>query len=95
MTGVQTCALPILDGRGKIVSGPQVRALGLPTESEEHLDEVLNDLADEAETALKRMKGNDLEMDEAIEKAISRGVKKASQRIWGRRPVVETTVLRV
>ncbi len=85
----------VLDGRGKIVSGPQVRALGLPTESEEHLDEVLNDLADEAETALKRMKGNDLEMDEAIEKAISRGVKKASQRIWGRRPVVETTVLRV
>ena len=85
----------VLDGRGKIVSGPQVRALGLPTESEEHLDEVLNDLADEAETALKRMKGHDLEMDEAIEKAISRGVKKASQRIWGRRPVVETTVLRV
>jgi len=85
----------VLDGRGKIVSGPQVRALGLPTESEEHLDEVLNDLADEAEMALKRMKGNDLEMDEAIEKAISRGVKKASQRIWGRRPVVETTVLRV
>ena len=85
----------VLDGRGKIVSGPQVRALGLPTESEEHLDEVLNDLADEAETALRRMKGHDLEMDEAIEKAISRGVKKASQRIWGRRPVVETTVLRV
>ena len=85
----------VLDGRGKIVSGPQVRALGLPTESDEHLDEVLNDLADEAETALKHMKGPDLEMDEAIEKAISRGVKKASQRIWGRRPVVETTVLRV
>lgn len=85
----------VLDGRGKIVSGPQVRALGLPTESDEHLDEVLNDLADEAETALKRIKGNDLDMDEAIEKAISRGVKKASQRIWGRRPVVETTVLRV
>ena len=27
--------------------------------------------------------------------AISRAVKKASQRLWGRRPVVETTVLRV
>ncbi len=85
----------VLDERGRIVSGPQVRALGLPTEGEDHLDEVLNDLADEAETALKRLKGNDLELDEAIEKAISHGVKKASQRIWGRRPVVETTVLRV
>jgi ribonuclease J len=26
---------------------------------------------------------------------MSRAVKKASQRIWGRRPVVETTVLRI
>jgi ribonuclease J len=85
----------VLDGRGKIVSGPQVRALGLPTEDEDHLDDVLDDLADEAEAALKRLKGDDLELDESIEKAISRGVKKASQRIWGRRPVVETTVLRV
>ena len=85
----------VLDERGRIVSGPQVRALGLPTSDEEHLDEVLTSLADEAEHALKRLKGNDLEMDEEIEKAISRGVKKASQRIWGRRPVVETTVLRI
>ena len=85
----------VLDERGRIVSGPQVRALGLPTENEEHLDDVLNTLADEAEHALKRLKGDEMEQDESIEKAISRGVKKASQRIWGRRPVVETTVLRV
>lgn len=85
----------VLDERGRIVSGPQVRALGLPTENDDHLDEVLNDLADEAERAMKRLKGDDGERDEDIEKAISRGVKKASQRIWGRRPVVETTVLRI
>ena len=84
-----------LDERGRIVSGPQVRALGLPTENEAHLDDVLETLADEAEAALKRLKGADLELDEAIETALSRAVKKASQRIWGRRPVVETTVLRI
>ena len=55
-----------LDGRGKIVSGPQVRALGLPTENETHLDDVLDNLADEAESAIKRLKGNDLELDESI-----------------------------
>jgi len=85
----------VLDGRGKIASGPQVRALGLPTEDEEHLDEVLEELADEAEAAIKRLKGDESEFDDGIEKAISRAVKKASQRIWGRRPVVETTVLRI
>ena len=85
----------VLDGRGRIVSGPQVRALGLPAESDDALDDVLDDLADEAENALKRLKGDDMELDDNIETAISRAVKKASQRIWGRRPVVETTVLRI
>ncbi|HEX3406024.1 MAG TPA: hypothetical protein VHS81_02205, partial [Caulobacteraceae bacterium] len=33
--------------------------------------------------------------DERVEQALSRAVKKAAYRIWERRPVVETTVLRV
>ncbi len=55
----------------------------------------LDDLAEEAERALKRLNPNDLGEDEAVESALSRAVKKACQRIWGRRPVVETTVLRL
>jgi ribonuclease J len=84
-----------LDGRGKIVSGPQVRAIGLPADEGDAMDDYLDDLADEAERALPRVKGDEREQDEAIETAMSRAVKKASQRIWGRRPVVETTVLRI
>nr|MBP8247519.1 ribonuclease J [Phenylobacterium sp.] len=84
-----------LDPRGKIVSGPQVRALGLPAEDDYPMEDMMDDLADEAERALDRLKGADRDDDEAIEKAISRAVKKASQRVWGRRPVVETTVLRI
>jgi len=85
----------VLDGRSRLVSGPQVRAIGLPAEEGEPLEDMLDDLADEAEEALKRLKSDDLDVDDAIESAISRAVKKASQRLWGRRPVVETTVLRV
>jgi ribonuclease J len=84
-----------LDGRGRIVSGPQVRALGLPGDEDNPLEDTLDDLADEAERALERLKGDQRELDEEIETALSRAVKKASQRIWGRRPVVETTVLRI
>jgi ribonuclease J len=84
-----------MDGRNKIVSGPEVRLLGLPTDDEEALDGVIDDLADEAESALERLKGDQRDDDDAIETAMSRAVKKASQRIWGRRPVVETTVLRI
>jgi ribonuclease J len=35
------------------------------------------------------------EDDDAIETAIARMVKKACYRLWGRRPIVEATVLRV
>lgn len=84
-----------LDGRSRIVSGPQVRALGLPAEDGASMDDILDELADEAEDAIKRLKGESLELDDQIETAVTRAVKKACQRIWGKRPVVETTVLRI
>jgi Predicted hydrolase of the metallo-beta-lactamase superfamily len=85
----------VLDGRSRLAAGPAVRALGLPADEDYPLDEALDDLAEEAEQALGRLKGEEREIDADVETAISRAVKKASQRIWGRRPVVETTVLRV
>jgi ribonuclease J len=85
----------VLDGRGRIVAGPEVRALGLPSEDDDALDDILDDLSDAAAEAMKRLSGDNRDIDDAIETALSRAVKKASQRIWGRRPVVETTVLRI
>jgi ribonuclease J len=84
-----------LDGKGRIASGPQVRALGLPGEEGYELAEAIDDLAQEAERALRRLSGHDRDDDAAVEQALSRAVKKAAYRIWERRPVVETTVLRV
>ncbi|WP_436047930.1 ribonuclease J [Phenylobacterium sp. LjRoot225] len=85
----------VLDGRSRIVAGPAVKAVGLPTDEDYPLDEALDDLSEAAEEALNRLSGDDRDLDDKIETALSRAVKKASQRIWGRRPVVETTVLRV
>jgi ribonuclease J len=84
-----------LDAKGRIVSGPQVRGIGLPGDEDYSLDDALDDLADEAEAALKKLKGEERDDDEAVEAAIKRVLKKASQRVWDRRPVVEVTVLRV
>jgi ribonuclease J len=84
-----------LDQRGNIASGPQVRSLGLPGDEDDPLEDVLDDLCDVAEDALKGLDRDERGDDDAVEAAISRALKKASQRIWQRRPIVETTVLRV
>jgi ribonuclease J len=84
-----------LDGKGRIASGPQVRALGLPGDADYSLDNAIDDLADEAETALKKLSREERQDDHAVETALSRAVKRAAFRIWERRPVVETTVLRI
>ena len=92
--GVLTVAVA-LDRKGRIVSGPQVRALGLPGDADYGLDEALDDLSGEAETALKKLSSDQRDNDHAVEQALSRAIKRAAYRIWERRPAVEATVLRV
>jgi len=91
-SGVLTVSVA-LDGRGRIVSGPQVRGVGLPSDTEYPLGEMLDDLARIAGETVQRL--GDRDDDEQVEQALMRSIKKASQRIWGRRPIVEATVLRV
>ncbi|HEY5107772.1 MAG TPA: ribonuclease J [Caulobacteraceae bacterium] len=84
-----------VDGRGRVVSGPQVKAIGLPGDADYPLAEAIDDLEQAAGQALTSLSVDDRDDDPAIEAALSRSVKKAAFRIWKRRPVVEATVLRV
>ena len=72
-----------------------MRTLGLPGDADYELEEAVDDLAAEAEKSLKKLSADDREDDATVEQALSRAVKKAAYRIWERRPVVETTVLRI
>jgi ribonuclease J len=92
--GMLTVSLA-LDGRSRLASGPQVRAIGLPADEDYTLEEATDDLAEAAKDAVFSLSGDDRDDDDAVEAAISRAVKKAAFRIWKRRPVVEATVLRV
>jgi len=84
-----------IDGKGRQASDIEVRGLGLPGDEGYPLDEALDDLADRAKEALKKMKPEDRNDEDLVEGAVSRALKKASQQIWSRRPIVETVVLRV
>jgi ribonuclease J len=92
--GVLTVSVAI-DARGRTVSQPRIKSLGLPGDEDYPLTEALDDLAVEAGAALARLSADERDDDHAVEAALSRCVKKAAHRIWKRRPVVETTVLRV
>ena len=92
-SGVLTVSIA-LDGMGRIVSGPQVRAIGLPGDEDTPLDEALDQLETAAEDAVRRLSGDDRDDDDLIEQTIERTLKRASHRIWQRRPIVEATVLR-
>ena len=84
-----------LDKRGRLAADVTVRALGLPGDAEYPLEEALDDLADDAEGALKRLDNGARDDDRLVEQAVARVLKKSAQRIWERRPVVETLVTRL
>ena len=92
--GVLTVSVA-LDGRNRIVSGPQLKAIGMPGDGDYPLEEALVDLADEARTSLQRLSADDRDDDHLVESALTRATKKAAFRIWKRRPVVEAIVLRL
>ncbi|HEX4182457.1 MAG TPA: ribonuclease J [Caulobacteraceae bacterium] len=93
-SGVLTVSIAV-DEQGRIVSGPQVRAIGLPGDDDHPLDDALDQLETAAEDAVRRLGIEEREDDDAIEQAIERTLKRASHRLWQRRPIVEATVLRV
>ena len=94
VNGMLTVSL-VLDGENRLAAGPEVRALGLPGDDDYSLSEAMDDLADEAKDAFHRLSADDRDDDSLVEGALSRSVKKGAFRIWKRRPVVETTVMRV
>ena len=84
-----------LSAKNKLAADIEVRAVGLPAEGDYPLREVLEDLAEDAEDAVEDLSADDRADDIAVRKAVARTLKKASQRIWSRRPVVETLVTRL
>ena len=84
-----------LDSRGRLAGEPKLRSIGLPGDAEFPLADAISELADEVEATIGRLDPKAAMDDEAVSSAVSRRLKKACQRIWDRRPIVETTVLRI
>jgi ribonuclease J len=84
-----------LDSRNRLASLVDVRGLGLAFEDEDSISDHLERMGEAAEDAVNKLPAEDREDDETVEAAVARVVKKIAQSIWGRRPLVETIVLRL
>lgn len=78
-----------------IVAGPNVSVRGLAMADEEDLDLALDELERTAEAAFTKLSHADRDDDEAIEAALVRALRKAAERLWSKRPLVDVSVLRI
>jgi ribonuclease J len=84
-----------VSGKNAIVAGPSVSVRGLSSVDEEDFDLAVQDLERTAQAAFARLAHGEREDDEAVEAALVRAVRKAAERIWRKRPLVDVSVLRL
>jgi len=92
--GAVNIALAV-NAKHAIVAGPNVSVRGLSMTDPEDFELALEEFEDVAEAAFGRLAHADREDDEAVEGALVRAVRKAAERLWRKRPLVDVTVLRV
>jgi ribonuclease J len=84
-----------IDAKGRIKAGPDVRARGLAEKDGSPASDRLEELADVAETALGRLAAHERTNEEAAEASIVRAVRRAADRVFGKRPMVDVVVMTV
>lgn len=84
-----------IDDNGDVVDGPVLTARGLSEMDGSSADESLIDVDEAAEEAINGLKRRKRQDDEEVERVLMRAVKKACERTFGRKPIVDVSVLRV
>ncbi len=84
-----------LDEDGTLVDGPVVVVRGFSEADGRPADESLEELDEAAERALDKMKRRQRADDEAVEREVGRAVRRAAERVFGRRPIIDVTIMRI
>jgi ribonuclease J len=84
-----------VNGKRAIVAGPNISVRGLAMEDDEDLELAMDELERTAEAAFNKLKHDEREEDETVEAAMVRAVRKAAEKLWSKRPLVDVTVLRI
>jgi len=84
-----------VNAKNAIVAGPNVSVRGLTMADDDDLELALEELQRAAEAAFAKLSHADRSDDDAIEGALMRGVRKAAEKLWRKRPLVDVSVLRL
>lgn len=84
-----------VSGKNAILAGPTVNVRGLTMDDEEDMDLALEELERTAKAAFTKLNSSERGDDEAVEANLMRAVRKAAERLWRKRPLVDVTVLRI
>jgi ribonuclease J len=84
-----------IDRKGQPADGPVVTARGLSEPDGRPADESLEPLDVAAEAAFGKLSREDRGDDDKVERALVRAVRRAAELAFGKRPLVDVTVLRV
>lgn len=83
----------VMDAKGKLIAGPEVRARGLAEPDGRPADESLDPVADAAEAALAGMSQKDRRDPDLVEDAVARAARRAVERRWGKKALVDAVVM--
>ncbi|MGH1420580.1 MAG: ribonuclease J [Hyphomonas sp.] len=92
-SGIIFASVSINDS-GEVEDGPVIVARGFSEEDGRLADESLDTLDEAAEAAVYKMKRKERMDDDSVERVIGRSIRKASEKVFGRRPMIDVTVLR-
>lgn len=84
-----------VSGKNAILAGPTVNVRGLSMDDDEDMDIALEELERTAKAAFTKLNSSERGDDEAVEASLMRAVRKAAERLWRKRPLVDVTVLRI
>ncbi|MCX7359239.1 MAG: ribonuclease J [Alphaproteobacteria bacterium] len=84
-----------LTAKNAIAAGPTVSVRGLTMPDEEDFELALEELEDTAKAAFTKLNHGERDDDDAIEASVVRAVRKAAERLWKKRPLVDVSVLRL
>ncbi len=84
-----------LSAKNAIMAGPNIALRGLTMADEDDLDVAMDELERTAEAAFAKLSHGERGEDEVVEATIVRAVRKAAERLWSKRPLVDVSVLRI